>query len=54
MTQAAFAILQGQPVPNDPIHGKPYSWNPETRELSLPAGDGFRKMNIKPLKLPKL
>jgi hypothetical protein len=54
MTQAAFAILKGQPVPNDPIYGKPYTWNPETRELSLPAGDGFKRVNIKPIILPKL
>ena len=31
--QAAFAILKGQPVPNDPIYGQPYQWesgNPPT------------------------
>lgn len=38
MQLAAFAILQGQPVPNDPISGKPYQWNPQTRTLSMPAG----------------
>lgn len=53
LTQAAFAILKGQPVPNDPIYGKPYSWNPETRELSLPESPEFSKMYEIRLKLPK-
>lgn len=54
LTQAAFAILKGQPVPNDPIHGQPYIWNPETRELSLPKGPEFSRMQNRPIKLPKL
>ena len=54
LTQAAFAILRGQPVPNDPIHGQPYTWNPETRELSLPKGPEFSRMQNRPVKLPKL
>lgn len=51
MIQAAFAILKGQPVPNDPIYGKPYSWNPETRQLGMPEGPKFSK--FRPLTLPK-
>ena len=54
LTQAAFAILKGQPVPNDPIYGKPYTWNPETRQLGLPKRPEFRKMSSRPLTLPKL
>jgi hypothetical protein len=55
LTQAAFAILRGQPVPNDPIHGKPYMWDPNTRLLSLPAGAPFNQNNkFRPLVLPKL
>jgi hypothetical protein len=54
LTQAAFDILQGNPVPNDPIYGQPYQWNPETRELSLPKGREFSQMKNRPIKLPKL
>jgi hypothetical protein len=54
LTRAAFAILKGQPVTNDPIYGKPYSWNPETRQLSLPDSPEFSKMEVTPIKLPKL
>ncbi len=54
LTQAAFDILQGKPVPNDPIYGQPYTWNPETRELSLPKGPEFSRMQSRPVKLPKL
>ena len=41
-------------MPNDPIYGKPYTWNPETRQLGLPRGTEFRKMNFPPITLPKL
>ncbi len=54
MTQAAFAILKGQPIPNDPIYGQPYVWDPVTRQLSPPATDAFKAMNIKPIKVPRL
>ena len=55
LTKAAFAILRGQPVPNDPIHGKPYTWDPITRQLSLPAGVEYnRNKGASPLVLPKL
>jgi hypothetical protein len=54
MTQAAFAILKGQAIPNDPIYGQPYIWDPATRQLSPPATDAFKEMNIKPIKVPRL
>lgn len=54
LTQAAFAILRSQPVPNDPIYGLPYQWNPETRELSLPQGPKFAHRPNRPIKLPDL
>jgi hypothetical protein len=54
LTKAAFAVLKGQLPPNDPIYGKPYSWNPVTREISMPDSPEFRYYNPKPIKLPKL
>lgn len=54
LTQAAFAILKGQPVPNDPIYGQPYTWNPKTRELSPPNGPQFSRLGKIRIKLPKL
>lgn len=54
LTQAAFDILQGKPVPNDPIFGQPYQWNPETRELTMPKVPELAKTKFKPIKLPKL
>lgn len=54
LTQAAFDILQGKPVPNDPIYGQPYQWNPETRELTMPKVPELAKTKFKPIKLPKL
>ncbi len=51
--QAAFAILKGQPVPNDPVYGLPYRWDPVTRQLSAPSNATFDDMKIKPITLPK-
>ncbi|MEO5913486.1 MAG: hypothetical protein ABIS50_04585 [Luteolibacter sp.] len=54
MTQAAFAIMEGQPIPRDPVYGKDYQWDPATRQLSMPAGKEFEGMTIKPITVPKL
>ena len=53
MTQAAFTIMKGQPVPQDPIYGQSYRWDPATRQLSMPAGEAFDQMDIKPITVPK-
>jgi hypothetical protein len=52
MTQAAFAIMQGQAVPNDPVHGQPYRWDETTRELAPPDTPEFKQMKIKPIIVP--
>lgn len=54
LTRAAFAILKGQPIPNDPIYGKPYVWDPATRQLSLPDSPEFTKRPHRPITVPKL
>ncbi|MEP4078099.1 hypothetical protein [Haloferula sp.] len=46
MTQAAFAIMKGDPIPNDPVYGLPYQWDPVTRELKLPDGAEFRPSSV--------
>lgn len=53
MTLAAFAIMQGQAPPNDPVYGLPYRWDPETRTLSAPDSPDFKEMDLKPIKVPK-
>jgi hypothetical protein len=53
MTQAAFAIMKNQPVPTDPVYGQHYRWDPATRQLSMPAGEAFDTMQIKPITVPK-
>lgn len=54
LTQAAFAIMKGEPIPQDPVYGQNYQWDPSTRQLSMPAGKDFDRMGIKPLTVPKL
>ncbi|MES2437640.1 MAG: hypothetical protein V4584_01150 [Verrucomicrobiota bacterium] len=53
MTLAAFAVMKGQPVPKDPIYGKEYTWDPTTRVLSMPSGEDFERMKIKPITIPR-
>jgi hypothetical protein len=53
MTQAAFAIMKGQPAPNDPIYGQPYLWDPVTRTLSPPNTEVFKELDLKPITVPK-
>jgi hypothetical protein len=54
MTQAAFAIMKGQPIPQDPVYQQDYRWDPATRQLSMPAGKNFDDLAIKPITVPKL
>jgi hypothetical protein len=52
MTQAAFAIMKGEPVPNDPVHGLPYQWDPASRMLSAPNSPLFSEVDLKPITVP--
>jgi hypothetical protein len=52
MTQAAFAIMKGEPIPKDPIHGLPYQWNPASRLLSAPDSPVFAGQNLQPITVP--
>ena len=53
MTQAAFAIMKGEPLPLDPIYGQPYRWDPETRQLSAPDTPEFSDLNLDPIAVPQ-
>ena len=53
LTRAAFAIMKGQPIPQDPVYGVDYLWDEKSRQLSLPDTEAFKKMGIKPITVPK-
>ena len=53
LTQAAFAIMKNQPIPQDPVYGQAYRWDPAARQLSMPAGKTFDALDIKPITVPK-
>jgi hypothetical protein len=53
LTQAAFAVMNGGPLPLDPIHGLPYRWDAATRTLSAPDSPVFAEMGLKPLLVPR-
>ncbi|RYD23004.1 MAG: hypothetical protein EOP88_05925 [Verrucomicrobiaceae bacterium] len=54
LTQAAFAVMNGQPVPLDPVYGLPYKWDPVKRELGPPDPPNGRNYKLKPIKVPKM
>ncbi len=54
MSQAAFAIMSGQPVPVDPVSGLRYGWDPTKRELSLPDSPIYNRSSMMPITVPKL
>lgn len=53
LTQAAFAVMKGEPLPSDPIHGLPYRWDAATRTLSAPDSPVFEEMALKPVTVPQ-
>ena len=49
---AAMAFLANEPIPVEPITGKPYIFDQSTNTLSLPDDDMLKSYEIKPIKLP--
>ncbi|MGJ8678167.1 MAG: hypothetical protein ACSHX0_11665 [Akkermansiaceae bacterium] len=49
---AALAILAGEDIPLEPVTGKPYAYDEETRTLSLPDDSRLEKVEVEPIKLP--
>ena len=49
---AAVAMMAGEQAPIEPVTGKPYIFNEETREFSLPDDPLLEGMESKPIKLP--
>ena len=54
ITQAALSVMQGRAIPQDPVYGIDYRWEPRTRVLSMPAGKIFDELNIKPITVPNV
>lgn len=48
MEQATIAALSGNQMPLDPVSGKPFHWDPDTRTLTAPDGTD----DIDPIKVP--
>lgn len=53
LTRAGFSVMRGGPVPDDPVHGLPYRWDPATRTLRVPDHPDFAEMNVPDLKVPR-
>lgn len=48
MDAASIALLTGNEMPSDPVSGKPFRWDPDTRTLSPPE----ERDNVDPIKVP--
>jgi hypothetical protein len=53
MTQAAFAVMKGQAVPNDPVYGLALGWDPHHPHPLPPDSPAFAEMQLKPIIVPK-
>jgi hypothetical protein len=46
---AAFAHLLGEPLPNEPITGKPFVWDEASQSIRAPEDERLQEFNLKPL-----
>lgn len=52
LMQAAISIPLDETPPVEPITGRPFDWNPDTRTLSLPAEAAELDFDIDPIRVP--
>jgi hypothetical protein len=50
---AAFAHLLGEPLPNEPITGKPFVWDEATHSVCFPEDERLKGIEVKPLVLKR-
>jgi hypothetical protein len=46
---AAFAYMRGEPLPNEPITGKPFVWDEASQSVRLPEDERLKDIDVKPL-----
>jgi hypothetical protein len=49
LQNAAFAHLRGDPLPNEPITGKPFVWDEASQSVRLPEDERLKDFDVKPL-----
>jgi len=49
LQNAAFAYLRGEPLPNEPITGKPFVWDEASQSVKLPDDERLKDIEVKPL-----
>lgn len=46
---AAFAYLRGEPLPNEPVTGKPFVWDEASQSIRVPGDERLKDFDVKPL-----
>jgi hypothetical protein len=46
---AAFAYLEGEPLPNEPVTGKPFVWDEASQSIRIPEDERLKDIEVKPL-----
>jgi len=49
LQNAAFAYLRGEPLPNEPITGKPFVWDEVSQSVRAPEDERLKDFDLKPL-----
>ena len=47
--KAAFAYLRGEPLPNEPITGKPFVWDETSQSVRLPDDERLKDFKLDPI-----
>jgi hypothetical protein len=49
LQNAAFAYMRGEPLPSEPITGKPFVWDEASQSIKLPEDERLKDFDAKPL-----
>ncbi len=49
LPNAAFAHLRGEPLPNEPITGKPFVWDEASQSIRFSEDERLKRFDLKPL-----
>jgi hypothetical protein len=46
---AAFAYMRGEPLPNEPVTGKPFVWDEASQSITLPEDERLKEVHVDPI-----
>lgn len=50
---AAFAYMRGEPLPNEPITGKPFVWDEASQSIQVPEDERLKDFHVDPIAIKR-